>query len=97
MMSLERIDNRSIWIIYGLDFPNLSNSQTGGKLFPMARELVWLENRAFVAWGCGACDWIISDPALSSSDIPSREVKEAFNQHQCEEYPRKPTRRKPTE
>ncbi len=26
----------------------------------------------------------------SSSDVPSREVKEAFNKHQCEKYPRKP-------
>jgi hypothetical protein len=56
----------------------------------MARELVWLENRAFVAWGCGACGWIISNPTFSSSDVPSREVKEAFNNHKYEEYPRKP-------
>jgi hypothetical protein len=28
---------------------------------PMARGLVWLENRAFVAWGCAACDRIISN------------------------------------
>jgi hypothetical protein len=63
MMSRERTDYRSLWIMfYGFRFPrNLSNRQTGGKLSPMARELVWLENRAFVAWG-GACDWIIPNP-----------------------------------
>jgi hypothetical protein len=55
----------------------------------MPRELVWLENRTFSAWGCGACHWIMSNPAFSSSDIPSTEVKQAFDKHQCEEYPRK--------
>jgi hypothetical protein len=55
----------------------------------MARELVWLENSTFSAWGCEACGWIISNPRFTTSDNPSREVKEAFTKHECEKYPRK--------
>jgi len=50
------------------------------------RELVWLENSSFTAWGCAACDWIISNPG-SPSDKPSPNVKESFNQHDCDKFP----------
>jgi ribosomal protein L37AE/L43A len=51
----------------------------------MARELVWLENRNFVAWGCSNCNWIVAGSSYDS-DRPSQEVKEAFNQHDCAEF-----------
>lgn len=50
------------------------------------RELVWLENSSFTAWGCAACDWIISNPG-SPSDKSSPNVKEPFNQHDCDKFP----------
>jgi hypothetical protein len=57
----------------------------------MKRELVWLENSTFAAWGCGACGWIMPNPRFASSDTPSGEVKEAFNEHECQN-PRKTDR-----
>jgi len=54
----------------------------------MARELVWLENSTFAAWGCTECDWIIPNPGRAVSDEPSAKVKEAFHQHKCAEFPR---------
>jgi hypothetical protein len=51
----------------------------------MARELVWLENRNFAAWGCSQCDWIIAGFG-SDPDKPSLEVKQAFNIHICAEF-----------
>ena len=53
----------------------------------MARELVWLENSSFAAWGCSECNWIIANSS-PKSDRPSREVKEAFNKHDCAEFSR---------
>jgi len=58
----------------------------------MPRELVWLENGTFAAWGCGACGWIMPNPRSASSDVPSAEVKEAFNKHECQKHPRKTNR-----
>ena len=54
----------------------------------MARELVWLEDGTFSAWGCEACGWIMSGSRFTYSENPSSEVKEAFNQHECDKYPR---------
>jgi hypothetical protein len=54
----------------------------------MARELVWLENSTFAAWGCAACAWVMP----GQSGKPPREVKEAFNQHECAKFPRLPSR-----
>jgi hypothetical protein len=54
----------------------------------MARELVWLENSTFAAWGCTDCDWILRNPGLAVSDRPSAKAKEVFEQHKCAEFPR---------
>ena len=63
------------------------------------RELVWLENSSFAAWGCAACDWIIPNPG-TPSDKPSTNVKERFNNHDCDKFPRRTshaTKTSPTE
>jgi hypothetical protein len=54
----------------------------------MARELVWLENSTFAAWGCPECNWILPNPGRGVSDKPSARVKEEFDQHKCAEFPR---------
>src|SRR5580692_963983 len=40
----------------------------------IARDLVWLENHSFSAWGCSGCAWIIpTGPALSAKkSAPAR-------------------------
>jgi hypothetical protein len=52
----------------------------------MARELVWLENGTFAAWGCSECYWIVVPP--KRSEKPSAQVKHAFNSHNCALFPR---------
>ncbi len=54
----------------------------------MARELVWLENNTFAAWGCSECNWILVNPGPNPSGNPSAKVKDAYNQHDCAELPR---------
>lgn len=54
----------------------------------MARELVWLENTTFAAWGCSECDWLVVNPETKLSKNPSTQVKEAFNKHDCATFPR---------
>jgi len=57
-----------------------------GKNVPMPRELLWLENTL-----CGlgsACAWIIAHSLHETSGRQSVEVKEAFNKHECEKFPR---------
>jgi hypothetical protein len=54
----------------------------------MARELVWLENSTFAAWGCSACNWILANPGTTLPGNPSTEVKDAFNKHDCTAFPR---------
>src|ERR1700690_2341453 len=63
--------------------------------FPiMGRELVWLENADFAAWGCAACAWIT--PGRRVSGKPTFAVKEAFNKHECANFPRAlPARKAP--
>jgi|HubBroStandDraft_6_1064221.scaffolds.fasta_scaffold25895_5 hypothetical protein len=58
----------------------------------MARELVWLENISFAAWGCSACNWILM-PSLGPipSGKPSTATREAFDRHDCAKYPRHPS------
>jgi hypothetical protein len=53
----------------------------------MARELVWLENDTFAAWGCSECSWIVN-PETKRSEKPSTRVKDAFNKHDCAAFPR---------
>jgi hypothetical protein len=50
------------------------------------RELVWLENSSFAAWGCAACNWIIPNSS-SPSGKASIHAKEAFDKHDCDKFP----------
>jgi len=65
-----------------------------GECPAMARELVWLENSTFAAWGCSACYWLVANPKATVSKDPPAEVKAAFNNHDCATNPRF-MRRKP--
>ncbi len=58
----------------------------------MARELVWLENSSFAAWGCTMCDWIVPSPGPTTSGRPPATVKDAFDRHECNEFPRQAAR-----
>jgi hypothetical protein len=53
----------------------------------MARELVWLENNSFAAWGCSECSWIVN-PETKRSKKPSTSVEDAFKKHDCAASPR---------
>jgi hypothetical protein len=55
----------------------------------MARELVWLENSTFAAWGCIGCNWIMENVDATSSGKPSLRVKISFNEHECSKFPQK--------
>jgi hypothetical protein len=57
----------------------------------VAKELVWLENISFTAWGCAECNWIIPNPPRTDSHKPPARVKEAFAQHECAQYPHLPS------
>lgn len=54
----------------------------------MARELLWLENSSFAAWGCSECNWIVPNRGRTVSHKAPAQVKEAFDQHKCAQYPR---------
>jgi hypothetical protein len=54
----------------------------------MGRELVWLENNTFAAWGCSECDWLLGNPGTKLSEKPSAQVKDAFNRHDWVKFPR---------
>jgi hypothetical protein len=54
----------------------------------MARELVWLEDNTFAAWGCAACNWVLPNPGQEMSAKPPTQVKEEFNRHDCAKFPR---------
>jgi hypothetical protein len=49
----------------------------------MARELVWLENQNFAAWGCSGCAWITPNLGGTPSGKASVAVREAFDTHEC--------------
>ena len=76
--------------------PNLSHTAHLGKTAhlrilgwgKMARELVWLENFTFAAWGCSTCAWIFPNPGEAVSGKPQANVKEAFDKHECAKFPR---------
>jgi hypothetical protein len=38
----------------------------------MAKELVWLENGSFAAWGRTMCDWIVPNPGPTTFGQTSR-------------------------
>jgi len=53
----------------------------------MAKDLVWLENHSFSAWGCSGCAWIMpTRPALSAKK--SAPARAAFARHDCKDFPR---------
>jgi len=53
----------------------------------MVRDLVWLQNFSFAAWGCSKCGWIIpTGPAVSAK--ASAPVCAAFAKHNCRNFPR---------
>jgi len=54
----------------------------------MGRELVWLEDSTFAAWGCSLCAWIVPNPAAIVSGKPPTSVKDAFDKHECDKFPR---------
>jgi hypothetical protein len=54
----------------------------------MARELIWLEDSTFAAWGCGICNWIFQNPGVEEPAKPPTQVVEAFNKHECAKFPR---------
>lgn len=61
----------------------------------MSRELVWLENPSFAAWGCSACDWIVpNNISRAREPEPSTEVREAFRKHECAKFPHRSTTEK---
>jgi hypothetical protein len=66
----------------------LANPHGAWKTCSMLRDLVWLENERFAAWGCKACNWIMQPSVPSDSGKPSTQVKEAFNKHECAKFPR---------
>jgi hypothetical protein len=59
----------------------------------MARELVWLENNTFAAWGCSACAWIVPNPGPTVSGKPPERVTDAVDKHECAKFPRVPESR----
>jgi hypothetical protein len=54
----------------------------------MTRDLVWLEDFSFAAWGCAACRWIMPNTDLTLSDRAPTAIRAAFNQHDCNRFPR---------
>jgi hypothetical protein len=54
----------------------------------MSRDLVWLENYSFTAWGCAACSWIMPNVGLSLSGKASTTIRAAFDKHDCKKFPR---------
>ena len=53
------------------------------------KPLVWLEDSTFTAWACSACFWILPNPGLSESSGPPAKVAEAFDHHECANFPRR--------
>ena len=54
----------------------------------MARELVWLENYSFAAWGCAACSWLRPNLGLKLSGKAPPAIRAAFHKHDCRKFPR---------
>jgi len=64
----------------------------------MARNLVWLENFSFAAWGCAECSWITPSVGVTLSGKASTAMRAAFDKHDCKNFPRRlsPTEKRPT-
>jgi hypothetical protein len=64
----------------------------------MARDLVWLENYSFAAWGCSACSWIEPHLRLTQSVEASAAIRATFSKHDCKKFPRhiSPSEKRPS-
>jgi hypothetical protein len=51
--------------------------------YHMARELIWLEDSTFAAWGCSQCGWIVTNAGITAAGKPPARVKDAFDKHEC--------------
>jgi hypothetical protein len=54
----------------------------------MTRGLIWLEDSTFAAWSCNVCNWMFANPGIADSGKPPTEVLDAFNRHDCAQFPR---------
>jgi hypothetical protein len=52
------------------------------------RELLWLENLSFAAWGCSACGWIALNSRRKLAGEASSTMRAAFDKHDCKKFPR---------
>ena len=73
--------------------PYLIRTQNAVVISVMVRDVIWLENDTFAALGCSSCRWIVSNPGPISEQAPAR-IKEAFDKHECADYPRQPPLRR---
>jgi hypothetical protein len=53
----------------------------------MSRNLVWLEDYSFAAWGCAACSWITPNVGRTLGKAPTA-IRAAFEKHDCKKFPR---------
>jgi hypothetical protein len=53
------------------------------KMSAMPRQLIWLENNSFAAWGCSDCDWVLPNTDAPAQAEPSAEVQAVFDAHSC--------------
>jgi hypothetical protein len=61
--------------------------QPVGQCPAMARQMVWLEDSSFAAWGCSECNWILAN-------LSPTQAKQEFDEHVCAEFPRRTRERK---
>jgi len=54
----------------------------------MGRELIWLEQGNFAAWGCNACSWLRPNPGPLVAGMVPAHVRDAFDKHECAKFPR---------
>ena len=58
----------------------------------MSRDLVWLQNYSFAAWGCAACSLITPNLDRTLSGQASAPTRAAFEKHDCKKFPWQRTR-----
>jgi hypothetical protein len=72
---------------YGIPrYNELAKARHAGGI--MGRDLVWLEDYSFAAWGCAACIWIAPNLSLTRSGKASTAIRAAFDRHDCKKFPR---------
>ncbi len=94
-----RRQSRHVYLLVTINLNNKTLSysirtQTAVVSSAMVRELVWLENETFAAWGCRGCTWIVSGGGPIPVRAPAT-IQQAFDQHQCVDFPHQlPLRRR---